>query len=84
MTFTVPRFYFRYFNSTTIFDIHAFLDGSKPAYGTVIYLTNGESSILVLSKTKVAPIQPVSISCLELLPFLLLAESVISVYQSTR
>ena len=84
MTFTVPRFYFRYFNSTTIFDIHAFLDASKPAYGTVIYLTNGESSILVLSKTKVAPIQPVSISCLELLPFLLLAESVISVYQSTR
>ena len=84
MIFTVPRFCFCYFNSTTVFDLHAFLDASKPAYATVIYLTNGESSILVLPKTKVAPIQPVSISRLELLSFLLLAESVISVYQSTR
>ena len=76
MTFTVPRFYFSYFNSATVFDLHAFSDASKRAYATVIYLSNGESSILVLSKTKVAPIQPVSIPRLELLSCLLLAESV--------
>ena len=67
ITFTVPRFYFRYFNSTTVFDLHALSDASKRAYATVIYLSNGESSILVLSKTNVAPIQPVSIPRLELL-----------------
>ena len=66
MTFTVPRFYFRYFNSTTVFDLHAFSDAGKRACATVIYLSNGESSILVLSKTKVAPIQPLSIPRLEL------------------
>ena len=49
MTFTVPRFYFRYFNSATVFDLHAFSDASKRAYATVIHLFNGESSILVLS-----------------------------------
>ena len=47
MTFTVPRFYFRYFNSATVFDLHAFSDASKRAYATVIYLSNGEWSILV-------------------------------------
>ena len=54
MTFTVPTFYFSYVNSTTVFDLNAFSDATKRAYATVIYLSNGESSILVLSKTKVA------------------------------
>ena len=53
MTFTVPTFYFSYVNSTTVFDLNAFSDATKRAYATVIYLSNGESSILVLSKTKV-------------------------------
>ena len=61
MTFTVPRFYFCYFNSTTVFDLYAFSDTSKRACASVIYLSNSESSLLVLSKTKVAPIQPASI-----------------------
>ena len=56
MTFTVPRFYFRYSNNTTDFDLRTFSDASKCAYAIVIYLSNGQSSILVLSKTKVAPI----------------------------
>ena len=47
MTFTVPRFYFHYFNSTTAFDLHAFLDASKRAYATITYLSNGKSSLLV-------------------------------------
>ena len=59
MTFTVPRFYFRYFDSTTVFYLYAFSDAGKRAYATVIYLSNGESSILVLFKTKAALIQPV-------------------------
>ena len=79
MTFTVPRFYFCYFNSTTVFDLHAFSDASNRAYATVFYLSNGESSIIVLSKTKFGPIQPVSIPRFELL-CLLLAESVESVH----
>ena len=58
---------FSLFSSTTVFDLHAFLDASKRAYTTVTYLSNGESSISVLSKTKVAPIQPVSLPLLELL-----------------
>ena len=52
MTFTVPRFYFRYFNSTTVFYLHAFLDASKHAYATLIYLSIGELSISVLSVPK--------------------------------
>ena len=76
MTFTVPTFYFCYVNSTTVFDLSAFSDATKRAYVTVFYLSNGESSILVLSKTKFAPIQLVSIPRLELLSCLLLAESV--------
>ena len=76
MTFTVPRFYFHYFNSTTVFYLHAFLDASKLAYATVIYLSIGELSISVLSKTKVAPIQPLSVPHLELLSCLLSAESI--------
>ena len=79
MTFTVPRFYFCYFNSTTVFDLHAFSDASNRAYAAVFYLSNGESSIIVLSKTKSGPIQPVSIPRFELL-CLLLAESVESVH----
>ena len=51
----------------TVFHLLAFSDASKRAYFTVIYLSNGESSILVLSKTKIASIQPVSIPRLELL-----------------
>ena len=84
MTFAVPKFYFCYFNSTTVFDLHAFLNASKRAYATVIYLSNGESSILVLSKTKVAPIQPVLTPRSELLSCLLLAESVEIVLESLR
>ena len=84
MTFTVPRFCFPYFNSQTVFDLHAFSDASKRAYATVIYLSNGESSILVLSKTKVAPIQPVLIPRSELLSCLLLAESIEIVLEPLR
>ena len=76
MKFTVPTFYFCYVNRTTVFDLHAFSDATKRAYATAIYLSNGESSILVLSKTKVAPIQLVSIPRLDLFSCLLLAESV--------
>ena len=82
MKFTVPGFYFRYFNSSAAFDLHAFFDASKRAYATVIYSFNDELSILVLSKTKVAPMQPVSIPRLELLSCLLLAESVEIVLES--
>ena len=41
-------------------------------------------SILFLSKTKVAPIQPVSLPCLELLSCLLLAESVAIILEPLR
>ena len=65
---TVPRFYFCFFNSATVFDLHAFSEARKRAYATVICLSNGESSTLVLSKTKVVPIQPIPLiellSCL--------------------
>ena len=84
MAFTVPRFYFRYLIVQPFFHLHAFSDASKRAYATVIYLYNGESSVLVLSKTKVAQIQPVSIPRLELLSCLLLAESVEIVLESLR
>ena len=84
MTFTVPTCYFCYVNSTTVFDLSAFSDATKRAYVTVFYLSNGESSILVLSKTKFAPIQLVSIPRLELLSCLLLAESVAIVWESLR
>ena len=84
MTFTVSKFYFLYLNSTTVFDLHAFSDASKRAYATVIYLSSGESTMLVLSKTKVAPIQPVSIPRLKIWSCLLSAGSVEIVLEYLR
>jgi len=48
--------------------LHTFVDVSQDAYGAVVYLSqDGDVSVrLVTSKTKVAPLQTISIPQLEL------------------
>ena len=81
---SVPRFIFSKieddFHNVVI---HGFSDSSKIAYSAVVYLqiqtSNGLVSRLMTSKTKVAPIQELTIPRLELLACLLLANLVYNV-----
>ena len=74
MIFTVPICYFSYFNSITVFDLHAFSDASKRVPLFVYPMLNRVYAL----------IQPVSIPRLELLSCLLFAESVETVLDSLR
>ena len=68
--------------------LHTFVDASQDAYGAVVYLRivyqdESVSVRLITSKTKVAPLQTVSIPCLELMGVNLgnkLAQSVSNVF----
>ena len=79
ISISVPRYYF---HKRTLTDeniiLHCFCDASKRAYASVIYITIGEginkTGQLVACKTKVAPIQPLSITQLELSACLLLTK----------
>ena len=59
-------------SEVTSITLHAFVDASQSAYGTVVYLRSEcESGDVVVrfvaSKTKVAPLQSISVPCLELM-----------------
>ena len=55
--------------------LHVFGDGSEMAYAEVIYLrietSETVSTHLIMSKTRVAPLEPMSVPRLELLAFLI-------------
>ena len=74
--FTVQRFYLP--NDISLVDrkfhIHSFSDASKDAYAAVVYLACSNYSILLVSKTRVSPLQTTSIPRLELMACLLLSE----------
>ena len=57
--FTVQRFYLPSKISLTDrkFDVHGFFDASKNAYATAVYLACSNYIILLVSKTRVSPLQ---------------------------
>ena len=65
-TLTFPRPYF-YPQSGTPEHIYVFADASIKAYGTVVYLHNGNEISLALSKSRVAPLKTLTLPRLELM-----------------
>ena len=65
-TLTFPRTYF-YPQSGTPDHIYVFADASIKAYGTVVYLHNGNDISLALSKSRVAPLKTLTLPRLELM-----------------
>ncbi|XP_071580176.1 uncharacterized protein [Temnothorax nylanderi] len=77
---TIPR-WTGYGSDTLTAEIHGFADASASAYGAVVYLkvTHFDGTVditLLLSKSKVAPLKPMSIPRLELLAAVLLARTI--------
>ena len=68
--------------------IHGFSDASPKAYGACIYLVNENKSsvcsLLVCSKSRIAPIKPVSLPRLELCAAVLLSDLMKNIINSLR
>ena len=64
-----PRCYFNEYKNTKTAKntLHIFTDASLKAYGAVAYLCNGNESQIVIAKTKVAPLKPLTLPQLELM-----------------
>ena len=73
--FRIPRCYFRENDHTPVsIELHGFSDASSYNYAAVVYLrVEVESSVLVASKTRVAPLSRQTIPRLELLGAVILA-----------
>ena len=70
-------------------ELHVFADASQEAYGAVVYsvntYSNGEvSSILIASKSRVAPVKSVSIPRMELLAVVLGVKLLLAVTQALK
>ena len=83
----VPRCYFDRSRVPVSFELHGFSDASSQAYGAVVYLRtvyNDETilSVIVTSKTRVAPVKHQTIPRLELLGALVLTRLVSTVRKS--
>ena len=48
-------------------EMHVFVDASKKAYGAVAYICHGGQPLLIMSKTRVAPIKELTLPKLELM-----------------
>ena len=67
-TLQLPRPYFkRKHFAVDKTPLHIFVDASPKAYGTVAYLVNGGESVLILAKSRVAPLKELSVPKLELM-----------------
>ncbi|KFM62154.1 hypothetical protein X975_06179, partial [Stegodyphus mimosarum] len=77
----IPRYYFSAIGNSDVerIELHCFSDASKKAYGTVAYLRIISSNeqiftVFVASKTRVAPLKPLTLPRLELMGALLSAK----------
>jgi len=64
--FIVPRAYFST-SDTSAFHLHTFADASTKAYGAVIYICQNQDTSLVMPKSRVTPIKPITLPKLELM-----------------
>ena len=69
--------------------LHGFCDASEKAYGTCVYLRSTDGDVqgrhhvsLVYSKSRVAPVKPLTLPCLELCAALLLARMYTTINQA--
>ena len=63
-----PRPYFtRYTHQSTNKQLHIFADASLCAYGAVAYITQDDQVTLVMSRSRVAPVKPITLPKLELM-----------------
>ncbi|XP_070567292.1 uncharacterized protein [Ptychodera flava] len=69
----IPRYPFNSDTNESKFELHAFSDASKKAYGAAVYLRNPQTreTALVLSKSRVTPVKPLTIPRAELMGVLL-------------
>lgn len=68
---TIPRYYFSEGSVDESVTLHVFCDASKDAYAACVYISSGDSSSLVIAKSRVAPISTKEIPRLEILGCLL-------------
>ncbi|XP_074648976.1 uncharacterized protein LOC141904297 [Tubulanus polymorphus] len=78
----ISRKYFEESDRRSDYEIHAFGDSSKEAYGSVVYLRNLTDTSLVMVKTRVAPVKELTIPQLELLAALTAARLITYVYRA--
>ena len=72
----LPRRYFQHSKlNLGNMQLHVFTDASTKAYGTVAYLSNGNQTSLVISKSRVAPLKQLTLPQLELMAALTAARS---------
>ena len=86
-TFSIPRFYLQDIDiEGATLSLHGFCDASKEAYAAVVYIVaHSDSQVcvrFVVSKTRVAPRQELTIPRLELMSALLLARLIDNVMKS--
>jgi len=83
----VPRCYFRVGRQCLLTQLHRFCDASDKAYASVVYLRTVYSdghiqTVLIASKTRVAPFKKQSIPRLELLGMLIVSRLVATIADS--
>lgn len=86
---SIPRSYFHHVQGSLVSTtICGFCDASTRAYAAVLYLVlkteSGTAVRFLVSKTRVAPLQPQTIPRLELLSAFLLSKLVVSVFNSLK
>lgn len=67
-TIVHPRpYYLLHCQPTTVTQLHTFTDASFSAYGAVVYLRQNNHDTLVMSRSRVTPIRPITLPKLELM-----------------
>ena len=88
LTFSIPLCVFYSEDFVNFIELHGFSDSSNQPYAVVIYarlITNKEIKVkLLTSKTRVAPVKPLTVPRLELLSCFLLCKLIKTIYESIK